>query len=115
MRTVPVKYSVGPLPEGREPLRLISIGFLLALQRTYLSPPSVTSLASSTAVLHPLSGLPPVIAAAADCAIVQIRCRSYGTGPDPWAARAVGLLDEPPLERSSARGSLQLLARGPGV
>jgi hypothetical protein len=28
-RTVPVKYSDGPLPEGREPARLISICFLL--------------------------------------------------------------------------------------
>jgi hypothetical protein len=28
-RTVPVKYSAGPLPEGWEPLRLISIVFNL--------------------------------------------------------------------------------------
>jgi hypothetical protein len=27
-RTVPVKYSAGPLPEGCEPLRLISMVFL---------------------------------------------------------------------------------------
>src|SRR5262245_25209515 len=29
MRTVPVKYSAGPLPDGCEPLRLISIAPLL--------------------------------------------------------------------------------------
>src|ERR1700743_1814912 len=28
IRTVPVKYSAGPLPEGCEPLRLISIIFI---------------------------------------------------------------------------------------
>src|SRR6185369_17701812 len=29
MRTVPVKYSAGPLPEGCDPLRLISIIFIV--------------------------------------------------------------------------------------
>jgi hypothetical protein len=31
MRTVPVKYSAGPLPDGCEPLRLISIEISPAL------------------------------------------------------------------------------------
>jgi hypothetical protein len=31
MRTVPVKYSAGPLPEGCEPLRLISITCITSL------------------------------------------------------------------------------------
>src|SRR5437763_2052446 len=59
IRTVPVKYSAGPLPEGCEPHGLISMVFLL--------------------------------------------CRS------PCCT----VLDQPPLDLSSARGSLQFLARGP--
>src|SRR4051812_5360651 len=31
IRTVPVKYSAGPLPDGCEPMRLISIADLLSL------------------------------------------------------------------------------------
>src|SRR5919107_377031 len=33
IRTVPVNHSAGPLPEGCEPLRLMSIAFLLRLPR----------------------------------------------------------------------------------
>ena len=34
MRTLPVKYSAGPFPEGREPLRLISIVAFLGFAGT---------------------------------------------------------------------------------
>jgi hypothetical protein len=36
MRTVPVNHSAGPLPEGREPTRLISIVMLLALFNSHV-------------------------------------------------------------------------------